>query len=156
MSPLPVDSAEASGAMRWVVCAFPTEADAAAAARDLVEKRFAACAQRWPIRSVYLWDGRVEEAAETLLVLKTLPKQVGALFRRLKAIHPYDVPEILELDVARVDPGYLAYLYEVLGGGPPPYPLGEDPLGVRRPGSRRARGVHAPRGTRGRPRRRSR
>ena len=144
MSPLPLEGAEASGPMRIVLCAFPSDEVAERVSREIVERRFAACAQRFPIRSHYWWRGRIESASESLVLFKTLPKQVGALFRRLKSVHPYEVAEIVELDVARVDPDYLAYLFESIGGGTPPYPLGGDPLSVRRSGSRRARGSSSP------------
>ncbi|MCI4358750.1 MAG: divalent-cation tolerance protein CutA [Thermoplasmata archaeon] len=154
MSPLPVEPAGGTGPMRVVLCSFPTDEDAARISQELVERRFAACAQRFPIRSTYWWKGHVETASESLVLFKTLPKQVGALFRRLKTLHPYEVPEIVELDVARVHPGYLAYLFDAVGGGAPPYPLGGDPLSPRRSGSRRAPATLSPRGTPAQPRRR--
>ena len=156
MSPLPLDAAATPGPMRVVLCAFPTESDAERACREAVARRFAACAQRIPIRSTYWWHGEVESSDEVLVLFKTLPKQVGALFRRLKASHPYEVPEIVELDVLRADSGYLAYLFDAVGGGAPPYPLGDDPVAATRPGSRRGRGARRPRGTRAPPRHRSR
>ena len=64
----------------------------------VVERKLAACAQRLPIRSTYWWKGQVERSEEVLVLFKTLPKQVGALFRRLRAVHPYEVPEIVELE----------------------------------------------------------
>lgn len=156
MSPYPLEPAEATGPMRVVLCAFPDDEIAERVGREVVERRLAACAQRLPVRSQYWWRGRVESASETLVLFKTLPKHVGALFRCLREGHPYEVPEIVELDVARADPGYLAYLFESVGGGAPPYPLGGEAPRVTRSGSPRARAAPRPRGTRGRPRRRSR
>jgi periplasmic divalent cation tolerance protein len=156
VTPFPVEPAEAAGPMRVVLTTFPSEEVADRIVRELVERRFAACAQRFPIRSTYWWHGEVERSEEVLVLFKTLPKQVGALFRRLRAVHPYEVPEIVELSASRVDQPYLDYLYETVGGGRAPYPLGVDVGRVRRSGSPRGRGARSPRGTRARPRRPSR
>ena len=61
---------------------------------------------------------------EVLVVFKTVPKRVGALFESPRRTHPYDVPEMIELDVPRVDPPYLRYLAETLDADSPPPPLG--------------------------------
>jgi periplasmic divalent cation tolerance protein len=151
---LPLEPAGATGPMRLVLTSFPSIADAERVSRVLVEGRWAACAQKLAMRSTYRWRGRIEEAEEVLVVYKTLPKLVGALFGRLAELHPYEVPEIVELDVPRVSAGYLAYLYEALGDPAPPLPREVPARAIRRSGSRRGRGARAPRGTRGRPRRR--
>ncbi len=153
MSPYPPDPVNATGPVRIVICSFPNDAEAERVSRDVLERRHAACSQRVPIRSAYWWRGRIESAEECLVLYKTSPKQVGALFRRLAELHPYDVPEIVELDVPRVASGYLTYLFEAVGEARPPTPIdGEVPTPAR-PGSRRARGARPPRGTRA-PRRR--
>jgi periplasmic divalent cation tolerance protein len=147
VSPYPMEGAGASGPMRIVLCSFPSEEVAEKVSVSIVKGRFAACAQRLPIRSAYWWRGRVETADESLVLFKTLPKQVGALFRRLKVLHPYEVPEIVEIDVARAEAGYLAYLFDAVGGGTPPYPLQGASEAVKRSGSRRAREAPRPPGT---------
>jgi periplasmic divalent cation tolerance protein len=139
VTPLPFEPAEASGPMRVLLTTVPTARDAARIARGAVERRLAACGQHWPIRSVYRWKGRIDSAEEELLLLKTGPKRAGALFRYLAASHPYEVPEIVELDVPRVAPAYLAWL-----------------LGATGPGSPRARAAPRRAGSRARRRRPSR
>ena len=83
--------------------AFATAPDADVAARiarALVEERLVACANLVAnVRSIYRWQGRVEDAGEVMLVLKTRADRVGALAERLRALHPYDVPELLVLPV---------------------------------------------------------
>lgn len=80
-------------------------------ARALVEARLAACAQVvGPIRSYYWWQGRLEEAEEWLLQLKTRPELYDELEAALRARHPYTVPEILAFPVARGHAGYLEWL----------------------------------------------
>jgi periplasmic divalent cation tolerance protein len=84
-----------------VVLVTTPSADAAAAmARALVEEGLCACGNVVPgIRSIYRWEGEVQEDAEALLVLKTERRLVEALKERLPALHPYQVPELLVLPV---------------------------------------------------------
>ncbi|HMU74181.1 MAG TPA: divalent-cation tolerance protein CutA [Elusimicrobiota bacterium] len=80
-------------------------------ARALVEERLAACVTAVPgAASVYRWKGRVERTAEELLFIKSARPRLPALFRRIKALHPYDVPEILVWPVAGGNADYLAWL----------------------------------------------
>jgi periplasmic divalent cation tolerance protein len=83
--------------------AFATAPDAEVAARiarALVEERLVACANLvGTVRSIYRWQGRVEDADEVMLVLKTRADRVGALAERLRALHPYDLPELVVLPV---------------------------------------------------------
>ena len=79
--------------------------------RALVEERLAACANVvGPIRSIYRWQGEVEDAAEHLLLLKARAADVPAVDRRVRALHSYDVPEVLALPVAAAGTAYLAWL----------------------------------------------
>ena len=82
--------------------------EAARIGRTLVEERLAACANVvGPIRSVYRWQGAVEEAAEHLLLVKARADDLPALEARVRALHSYQLPEVLALPVAA---GYAAYL----------------------------------------------
>ena len=148
-----MDPVDATGPMRLVLCAFPSAPVAARVSRSALGRRLAACAQRIPVASTYWWRGRIEEASETLVVFKTAPKRVGALFQFLARHHPYEVPEIVELDVPRAHPPYLAYLAETVDAHAPPPPLGGG-RPITRPGSRRGREARRPGRTRGRPLRR--
>lgn len=92
-------------------------ADAHALARALVESRLAACANVVPgIRSVYRWEGAVEEAEESLLILKVDAARAEALPRRVAELHPYDVPEVLILPVSEGLPAYLGWVVESTAG----------------------------------------
>lgn len=150
MSPYPMDPVDATGPMRLVLCAFPADGSADRAVASVLEARLAACAQQLAVRSRYWWEDRLESAEETLVVFKTVPKRVGALFRALARLHPYEVPEILELDVPRVTDGYLAYLATTIDPEAPPKPLGggRPAGGATRPAARRARGARRPGRTR--------
>ena len=89
----------------------PDDAVAMAIARAAVDRRLAACANVEPgIRSVYRWNGRIEEGAEIVVLLKTreaLFDRVAALVREL---HPDEVPAILALPVPRVAPDFGAWV----------------------------------------------
>jgi len=93
----------------FTTCANPEEASRLA--RTLVEERLAACATLIPaVQSIYHWEGAVESATETPLLLKTGPEQLPALEARLHQLHSYQTPEFLVLDVEGVSSPYLAWL----------------------------------------------
>lgn len=155
MSPYPMDPVDATGPMRLVLVAAPRGPVSAALARGALKARLAACVSTVDIDSEYWWKGDLERAAEALLVFKTVPKRVGALFRYLAAHHPYEVPEILELDVPRIHEPYLRYLAATIDTAAPPLPLGGGRARTvpTRRGSRRGPGARGPARTRARPRR---
>ena len=79
--------------------------------RALVEERLAACATLVPgAESIFHWEGRVETAAETLLVLKTAAEKIEALGARLKELHSYETPEFLVLEIERGSGAYLDWI----------------------------------------------
>ena len=102
-----------AGPLRLVLSTFPDGRSAAETSISLVEKGLVACATALPARSIYRWKGKVEESQEVLVMFKTSTKKVGALFRELERLHPYQVPEIVELETFRVHEPYLIWL---LGG----------------------------------------
>lgn len=140
------------GPMRLVLSAYPSEESASAAVEEALRRKLAACASLLAQRSRYWWNGRLESAQEVLVVYKTAPKTVGALFAYLKRSHPYDVPEIAELNVERGEPAYLRYLALTLD---PSSLEGSGRLLTRREG-RKAPAARGPGRTRARPHRRSR
>ncbi|MDJ0864524.1 MAG: divalent-cation tolerance protein CutA [Myxococcota bacterium] len=95
------------------LCTAPDAEVAERIARALVEERLVACANLLPnMRSIYRWEGRVEESAEVLLVLKTRADRVAALADRIREIHPYDVPELIALPVEAGLEAYLGWVGE--------------------------------------------
>ena len=94
-----------------VLVTTPTPERAAEIARAVVEERLAACGNVVPgLRSVYRWEGKVQEDEEALLVLKTVRARFEALRDRVLALHPYDVPEVIALPVEAGSEAYLAWL----------------------------------------------
>ena len=80
-------------------------------ARTLVERHLAACVNLVPnLTSVYRWRGAVEEAAETLLLIKTTAERLPALEAALSELHSYEVPEFLALIPESTSQAYLAWL----------------------------------------------
>ncbi|MFC5571493.1 divalent-cation tolerance protein CutA [Lysobacter yangpyeongensis] len=97
-----------------VLLAYSTCPDAASAeriAQALVTERLAACVNRVPgIRSTYRWQGQVEEADEVLLLIKTTADRLEALTARLRALHPYELPELVAVEVRSGLPAYLDWV----------------------------------------------
>ena len=94
-----------------VICACPDEATAARIAQDLVNQRLAACVNRLSsVRSTYSWQGRIQEEPEVVLTIKTTRARYEALEVRLRALHPYEVPEIIALPVVAGSTGYLSWI----------------------------------------------
>jgi periplasmic divalent cation tolerance protein len=87
-------------------------------ARRLVEDGLCACVNVLPaVRSYFRWQGAVDTADELLLIVKTTAAAVPSLRQRLLELHPYDVPEILELPVAGGAPEYLRWLADAVTVG---------------------------------------
>lgn len=97
--------------LRVVLLTAPDPAVAEGLARSLVEERLAACVNVVPgVRSFYRWEGRVETAGELLLVVKTRADRAAALAARVRELHPYELPEVLELPAVGGSPAYLDWL----------------------------------------------
>jgi len=80
-------------------------------ARTLVRERLAACVNLIPVsRSIYRWKGKVESAKEVLLVIKARRANYLRIETRLRALHPYTLPEVIALDIATGSTHYLAWI----------------------------------------------
>lgn len=80
-------------------------------ARALVAERLAACANILDgVTSVYHWQGAVEEASEAVLIVKTRRDRFDALVKRVRALHSYDTPCVVEIALGRGNPDYLDWL----------------------------------------------
>ena len=87
--------------------------EAARLGQTLVAERLVACANVvGPIRSIYRWQGAIEDAAEHLLLLKARARDVAVLDERVRALHSYEVPEVLALPLRAGSAAYLAWLAE--------------------------------------------
>jgi periplasmic divalent cation tolerance protein len=89
------------------------ESSAAPIAEALVQQRLAACVNLLPgLRSVYRWQGKIETAGETLLIAKTVADRYAALETAVRSLHPYELPEIVAVEIARGLSPYLQWLAE--------------------------------------------
>jgi len=96
----------------------PDEATAQAIARALVGEKLVACVNRMAAaRSTYIWDGRVQDDAEILLLMKTTADRLEALEARLQELHPYDLPELLTVAVEGGSTRYLDWVRASVAGG---------------------------------------
>jgi periplasmic divalent cation tolerance protein len=96
-----------------VLCNTPDLDAANRLARQVVEENLAACVNILPAcRSVYRWQGRIEEAEEIPLLIKTTDTAYAALETRLLELHPYEVPEIVAFSMDCGLPAYLGWLHD--------------------------------------------
>ncbi len=87
-------------------------------ARTIVEQRLAACVNRLaPVESVYRWQGAVERATEVPLLIKTTRERYAEIEQAIRALHPYEVPEIIAMPVSA---GLASYLRWVADETQPP------------------------------------
>src|SRR4051812_29965114 len=90
---------------------LPEEFDAAAFADALVESRLAACVNLLPVmQSTYRWQGAIERDRERQVVIKTSRARLAALWERIRALHPYDVPEFVVLPIVDGQQAYLHWI----------------------------------------------
>ncbi len=89
------------------------EEEAASIAHALVEGRLAACVNMVRgIRSIYQWQGKMEDETEVLMIVKTRRELFGALSERVKKLHSYSVPEIIAFPIIEGSADYLKWLNE--------------------------------------------
>ena len=96
-----------------VMTNLPDMPAAKAMAQQLVEQHLAACVNIMPgVHSVYRWQGALEEAGELSLLIKTTGSRYAELEAVIKAMHPYQVPEIIALPIVGGLPQYLDWIAE--------------------------------------------
>src|SRR5262245_34786074 len=94
-----------------VLTTMPDDGRADELARTLVDERLAACVNvHGPMMSTYRWMGTVKRDAERQLVIKTTRDRLSALEARLRQLHPYDVPEFIELGAEGGSEAYLRWV----------------------------------------------
>ena len=94
-----------------VISTLPDQEKAQQLAYTLVEQRLAACVNILPsASSVYRWQGKVETANETIILIKTTMARYPALEAAIKELHPYELPEIIAVPLVAGLPAYLAWV----------------------------------------------
>ncbi|MCR1815639.1 divalent-cation tolerance protein CutA [Aliarcobacter butzleri] len=87
-----------------------SEEEAENIAKILIEEKFAACIQLSQIKSFYNWDNQFCSDKETLLNIKTRKKHFKKIKSKIKELHSYDVPEIIQLDISKSSKKYLKFI----------------------------------------------
>lgn len=95
-----------------VLSTFPTEQSAADTAKSLINSRLCACVNFTTVRSIYTWHDKLEDQKEVIALFKTSRQSVSKFKEELARLHPYEVPEIVELGLKDVSKSYLAWLVE--------------------------------------------
>ncbi|GAB7181752.1 divalent-cation tolerance protein CutA [Kitasatospora sp. Ki12] len=100
------------GEQRFVVVTTTHESEelARALASAVVRERLAACAQVYPVRSVYWWEGEVRDAEEWRIDLKTRAELADRLGAFVAERHSYETPEVIAVPVVAGSPGYLDWV----------------------------------------------
>ena len=99
-----------------VLMTAPNEAEAESISRAVVEAGLAGCVNIIKdIRSIYKWEGKIEDDKEVLMIAKTVKRQFKALAKKVKEIHSYSVPEIIALPVVDGSEDYLKWLKDTTG-----------------------------------------
>ncbi len=95
-----------------IISTYPDKKSISKISNDLVKNKIVACVNISKISSIYSWKGKVENTSEYLAIFKTVTKNKILLKKKIKETHPYDVPEIVEIDVTSINKSYLNWLGE--------------------------------------------
>lgn len=93
--------------------------EASKIARHLLEKRLVACANIFNVHSIYPWWGKVEEADEAAIIMKTRSSMVDDVIREVRKVHSYEVPCIVSYKMEKGFKGYLDWIVSETGPLPP-------------------------------------
>ncbi len=97
-----------------VLITAPNESEAVNIAKTIVEEKLAACVNIIKdIRSIYSWQGKIEDDTEVLMIVKTRSDLFYELEKRVKSLHSYTVPEIIALKIKKSSEDYLNWISEV-------------------------------------------
>ena len=95
------------------LCTVPDQATGEKLAHALVEARLAACVNLVTgVTSIYRWEGKVQKETECLLVIKTGAARFEELKRRIKELHPYDLPEVIAVPITAGSSEYLQWIMD--------------------------------------------
>ena len=86
-------------------------AEAEKIAKGLLNKKLAACVNVLEgVKSLFWWEGKIDQAQETLLVIKSQKKHFKGIVKEVKALHSYSVPEVIALPIGAGNPDYLKWI----------------------------------------------
>ena len=95
-----------------IISTYPDKKSISKIANELVKSKTAACVNISKISSIYSWNDKIQNTSEYLAIFKTTTKNKTLLKKKIKETHPYNVPEIAEVDIASINKSYLNWLIE--------------------------------------------
>ena len=95
-----------------IISTYPNKKSILKIANELVKTKIIACVNISKIDSVYSWNGKIQNSSEYIAIFKTVTKNKTKLKKKIIETHPYDVPEIIEIDVTSINKSYLDWLIE--------------------------------------------
>jgi periplasmic divalent cation tolerance protein len=95
-----------------LISTYPNKKAASKIARDVIKNKLAACVNISQVSSVYSWKGNIENTREYLALFKTTQNHKNTLKEMISKTHPYDVPEIAEIDFKILNKLYLDWFRE--------------------------------------------
>lgn len=95
-----------------IISTYPNKNSISKIANELVKNKIVACVNIVKISSIYSWQGKIENTSEFLALFKTTQKNKKSLKEKIKSTHPYDVPEIAEIDITSINKSYLKWVIE--------------------------------------------
>ena len=93
-----------------IISTYPDKKSVTKIAKMLVKDKTSACVNISKISSIYSWNDKIENSSEYLAIFKTTSKNKKLLKQKIRETHPYDVPEIAEIDVSSVNAPYMRWL----------------------------------------------
>jgi len=93
-----------------IISTYPDKKSIIKISKELVKTKLVACVNITKISSIYAWQGKIENTSEYLAIFKTTNKNKKILKEKIKSTHPYDVPEIVEIEVLSINKPYLDWL----------------------------------------------
>lgn len=95
-----------------VFVTFPSDSNYSEWCKNIIEWRLATCVNIVKVRSIYRWEGRIEESDEVLLIFKTTKEKINMLKETVLKDHPYQVPEFIEVSIGDVNKPYLEWVMD--------------------------------------------
>ena len=95
-----------------LISTYPNKNSINKIANKLVKDKIIACVNITKISSIYSWQGKIKNTSEYLALFKTTQKNKKSLKEKIKATHPYKVPEIAEINITSINKSYLKWLVD--------------------------------------------
>ena len=95
-----------------IISTYPNKKSILKIGNKLVKTKIIACVNISKIDSVYSWNGKIQNSSEYIAIFKTIAKNKTKLKKKIAETHPYDIPEIVEIDVTSINKSYLNWLIE--------------------------------------------